>query len=159
MTMVLDREPAENKLLLSMAAGGAVTIAAGAICWFCGSDLAGGASLSEHSLRAAGAGLIAAAPLAAGRLMFWNEPAAQSLPPLAYLQRGKVEAFRPLISNLTPAQVCLLLDCYSHVPPHRRLVVALQCMLDLVSYIALIYTGDCFVLNQYPFVVTLAQQL
>ena len=103
--MVLDREPAESKLLLSLAAGGAVTIAAGAICWFCGSDLAGGASLSEHSLRAAGTGLAAAAPLAAGRLLFWNDGAAEALPPLSYLQRGKVESFKPLLSNLTPAQV------------------------------------------------------
>ena len=102
--MVLDREPAESKLLLSLAAGGAVTIAAGTICWFCGSDLAGGASLSEHSLRAAGTGLAAAAPLAAGRLLFWNDGAAEALPPLSYLQRGKVDAFKPLLSNLTPAQ-------------------------------------------------------
>ena len=126
--MVLDREPAENKLLLSLAAGGAVTIAAGAICWFCGSDLAGGASLSEHSLRAAGTGLAAAAPLAAGRLLFWNDGAAEALPPLSYLQRGKVEAFKPLLSNLTPAQVrstsaaaaSFYLMLYSLVARHHR---------------------------------------
>lgn len=107
MDSMLNSETGGAKVLMALVAGGAVTLAASGICWFCHSDLAGGASLSPHSLHAAGVGLVAGIPLAASRLLFWSDGAREVVPSLDDLQRGKLEYFKPLLSNMTAAQVCI----------------------------------------------------
>lgn len=49
----LENEPAPTKLAYAGAAASIILLGAGAVCWLCGNDLLGGASLSPHSLKAA----------------------------------------------------------------------------------------------------------
>lgn len=49
----LRNEPAPAKLAYAGAAASVILLGASALCWLCGNDLLGGASLSPHSLKAA----------------------------------------------------------------------------------------------------------
>ncbi|KAK9813148.1 hypothetical protein WJX72_009864 [[Myrmecia] bisecta] len=106
---MLSSEPAETKLLLSLLSGGVITVAALGVCWLCGTDPTGGMSVSASSLEAAGLGAVAALPLIALKLGLWSEQWRRSFPALDDAHRSQVEHFTPLISNMTPAQVSLVM--------------------------------------------------
>jgi len=55
-SQALEAEPAPTKLAFAAAAGSIILVGASAICWLCGTDPLGGASLSPHSLKAAEVG-------------------------------------------------------------------------------------------------------
>lgn len=53
----LENELPQTKLAFAAAAGSIIVLGASAICWLCGTDPLGGASLSPHSLKAAEVGV------------------------------------------------------------------------------------------------------
>lgn len=100
---------AAERLRLSAALGCLVTAAAVAICWLCGRDPTGGASLSASSLRAAAVGALLAAPVAAARHWGWSSPAAaEALPVLPDLRLRLAQASGPWVRGLAPAQLACL---------------------------------------------------
>jgi len=100
---------AGERLRLSAALGCLVTAAAVAICWLCGRDPAGGASLSPASLEAAAVGALLAAPLSAARHWGWSSPqAARLLPVLPDLRLRLAQASGPWVRGLAPAQLAAL---------------------------------------------------
>jgi hypothetical protein len=106
---LLEEQPATNKLALCLLAGGLISAGAAAVCWVCGLDPAGGASLSADTLRAAAVGGAAAAPLVALKALLWSEWARQQLPFLDDIHKAQVDAFKPVMANLNAAQTVLLL--------------------------------------------------
>jgi hypothetical protein len=100
---------AAERLRLSAALGCLVTAAAVAICWLCGKDPAGGASLSASSLRAAAVGALLSAPVAGLRHWAWSSPtAARLLPVLPDLRLRLAQASGPWVRGLAPAQLAAL---------------------------------------------------
>lgn len=106
---LLEEQPPTNKLALCLLAGGLISAGAAAVCWVCGLDPAGGASLSADSARAAAVGGAAAAPLVALKALLWSEWARQQLPFLDDIHKAQVDAFKPVMANLNAAQTTLLL--------------------------------------------------
>ena len=70
--------------------------------------LAGGASLSLHSLQSAGLGAAAALPLIIAKAALWTDAARQRFPILEEIQRREAETAAPVLSNMSPAQVSCL---------------------------------------------------
>lgn len=106
---MLEEEPAANKLALCTLAAAAISGGAAVVCWVCGLDPLGGASLSLDTARAAAVGGAAAAPLVALKWLLWSEQARRQWDFLDDIHRVQVEAFRPLMCNLSSAQTLLLL--------------------------------------------------
>jgi hypothetical protein len=106
---MLEEQPAEHKLALVLLAAGLVSGAAAAVCWLCGIDPAGGASLSTDTLRAAAVGGAAAAPLVAFKASLWSEPARRQLPFLDDIHKAQADAFKPVMANLNGPQTVVLL--------------------------------------------------
>ena len=89
---ILQEQPAGSKLALCLLAGGLISAGAAAVCWLCGLDPAGGASLSADTLRAAAVGGAAAAPLVALKAVLWSEAARRELPFLEDIHKAQVGA-------------------------------------------------------------------
>ncbi|EFN54080.1 hypothetical protein CHLNCDRAFT_136198 [Chlorella variabilis] len=107
---LLEEQPASSKLALCLLAGGLISAGAAVVCWLCGLDPAGGASLSADSLRAAAVGGAAAAPLVALKALLWSEAARREMPFLEDIHKAQVvDAFKPMLSNLNGAQTAALL--------------------------------------------------
>lgn len=106
---MLEEQAPEQKLMLCLLASGLVSAAAAAVCFLCGLDPLGGASLSLASLRAAAVGGAAAAPLVGLKALLWSESARRELPFLEDIHKAQVEAFKPVIANLNTAQTAVLL--------------------------------------------------
>jgi hypothetical protein len=106
---MLEEEPAASKLVLCTLAAAAISGGAALVCWVCGLDPLGGASLSPDTARAAAIGGAAAVPLVALKLLIWSEQARQQWDVLDDIHRKQVEAFKPLMCNLSSAQMLLLL--------------------------------------------------
>lgn len=87
---MLEEQPAEEKMAMCLFAGGLISTAAAAVCWLCGLDPLGGASLSFDSLRAAAVGGAAATPLVAAKALLWSEGARRQLPFLEDIHRAQV---------------------------------------------------------------------
>ena len=68
-------------------------------------DVAGGASVSLHSLMAATLGAAACAPLVMIKAGMWSSQARRRFPVLEALQRWQTESASPLVSHMSPAQV------------------------------------------------------
>ena len=62
------------------------------VCWVCGLDPLGGASLSAATARAAAVGGAAAAPLVALKALLWSEPARRQWDVLDDIHRRQVRA-------------------------------------------------------------------
>ncbi|KAL4440328.1 hypothetical protein ABPG75_003329 [Micractinium tetrahymenae] len=105
---MLEEQPAEQKLALCLLASGLVSGGAAFVCWLCGLDPLGGASLSVASLHAAAVGGAAAAPLVGVKALLWSETARRELPFLEDINRAQVDAFRPVMANLNTAQTAVL---------------------------------------------------
>lgn len=106
---MLEEQPAEQKLALCLLASGLISGGAAFVCWLCGLDPLGGASLSVASLHAAAVGGAAAAPLVALKALLWSERARRELPFLEDIHRAQVDAFQPVMANLNTAQMAVLL--------------------------------------------------
>jgi hypothetical protein len=65
----------------------------------------GGASLSLESIQAACLGALAAIPLALFKAATWSDGARRVFPPLAEAHQYKLDELRPLLANMSPAQV------------------------------------------------------
>uniref|UniRef100_A0A383V7Z6 Uncharacterized protein n=1 Tax=Tetradesmus obliquus TaxID=3088 RepID=A0A383V7Z6_TETOB len=102
--LLLEEEPG-HKLQVNALLGAVVLAASTAICWLCGKDPAGGASLSLNSLQAGLIGAAAAAPLVAYKLFSWTPPAQQQNPTLAALKRAQIDISRPWLSNMNREQL------------------------------------------------------
>ena len=87
---LLEEQPASSKLALCLLAGGLISAGAAVVCWLCGLDPAGGASLSADSLRAAAVGGAAAAPLVALKALLWSEAARREMPFLEDIHKAQV---------------------------------------------------------------------
>ncbi|KAL4429002.1 hypothetical protein ABPG77_006041 [Micractinium sp. CCAP 211/92] len=105
---MLEEQPAEQKLALCLLASGLVSGGAALVCWLCGLDPLGGASLSVASLHAAAVGGAASAPLVGAKALLWSETARRELPFLEDIHRAQVEAFKPVMANLNTAQTAVL---------------------------------------------------
>jgi hypothetical protein len=71
----------------------------------------GGASLSLESIQAACLGALAAIPLALFKAATWSDGARCVFPPLAEAHQYKLDELRPLLANMSPAQV---MGAYAH---------------------------------------------
>lgn len=87
---MLEEQPAEQKLALCLLASGLVSGGAALVCWLCGLDPLGGASLSVASLHAAAVGGAASAPLVGAKALLWSETARRELPFLEDIHRAQV---------------------------------------------------------------------
>jgi hypothetical protein len=90
-SMLAEEDPT-RKLALCLLAASLVSAAASAVCWLCGIDPLGGASLSMHTARAAAVGGAAAVPLVAGKALLWSEGARRQLPFLEDIHKSQVGA-------------------------------------------------------------------
>lgn len=90
-SMLAEEDPT-RKLALCLLAASLVSAAASAVCWLCGIDPLGGASLSLHTARAAAVGGAAAVPLVAGKALLWSEGARRQLPFLEDIHKSQVGA-------------------------------------------------------------------
>lgn len=102
---ILREESGLSKLLFGVAGGGVLTFVAYLICSLCNVDPWGGASLSGHSLHAAGVGLLASAPLAIAKFALWSDELCTSSIGLEQLRRDKLDTMRPLLSNMTASMM------------------------------------------------------
>ena len=73
--------------------------------------IAGGASLSLHSLTAATLGAAACVPLLMLRAGMWSSQARSQFPVLEEVQRWQAEVSIPVLHNMTHAQVVAAVPC------------------------------------------------
>lgn len=102
---MLLEEDAESKLSVNAAVGAVVLVASATICWLCGKDPAGGASLSISSLSAAAVGAAAALPLVAYKLLAWSPESHSANPTLATLHSALTNVNRPWLSGMCRRQL------------------------------------------------------
>lgn len=104
----------DEKLQVNVVLGGGITVAAFFICWLCGKDPWGGASLSLHSLQSAALGALFAVPLSAARVWSWSRDAYHRVPALEDMHRSQLEVTSPWLTGLGT--------------PHLATLVALECL-------------------------------
>ncbi|KAL3140555.1 hypothetical protein ABBQ32_005134 [Trebouxia sp. C0010 RCD-2024] len=107
----LSEQAPEFKIGLSLLTAGVITSGALALCWLTGSDPWGGASLSTHSLTAATLGCAACVPLLMLRASMWSREARKRFPVLEEVQRWQAEVHIPVLNNMTPVQMAVLVCC------------------------------------------------
>ena len=107
-SMIME-ESVERKLTVALIAGGVLSTGACVVCWVCGLDPLGGASLSLHSLRAAGLGGIAALPVALAKSLLWSDKARSYLPFLEEIQTRQIGDFQAILYELNPWQSAVIL--------------------------------------------------
>jgi len=91
---------------MAVIASSCIATVAQLLCWLGGADPWGGASLSLHSLKAAGVGALASIPLVLLNYYLWTSPRArEQLPFLDEVQSKQVEDFGPMIDGLSPLQL------------------------------------------------------
>eukprot|EP00879_Flechtneria_rotunda_P012463 GHRR01013015.1.p1 GENE.GHRR01013015.1~~GHRR01013015.1.p1 ORF type:complete len:263 (+),score=86.87 GHRR01013015.1:157-945(+) len=102
--MLLEEGP-EYKLQVQCVVAALVMTASTTICWLCGKDPAGGASLSWHSLQAAALGAAAAIPLVGYKWASWSSQAHKANASIAALQRARTEARKPWLTGMGNKQL------------------------------------------------------
>lgn len=103
---LLEQEPPQSKVFMAVIASSCIATVAQLLCWLGGADPWGGASLSLHSLKAAGVGALASIPLVLLNYYLWTSPkAAEQLPFLEEVQSKQLEDFGPMIDGLSPLQL------------------------------------------------------
>lgn len=106
---LLELQPPETKLLLSVSAAAIVSSVAYFVCWILGLDPWGGASLSVNSLRAALVGALAAVPLVVVNFLVWADYPSSRFVPVDELQDTKMQTYESVIGNMSSMQVAALL--------------------------------------------------
>lgn len=107
----LSEQAPEFRMSLSLLAGGVISSGALALCWLTGSDPWGGASVSFHSLVAATLGAVSCVPLLMLRAGMWTSEARRHFPVLEELQRWQAEQSSPIVRDMSPAQMAVIVCC------------------------------------------------
>lgn len=105
---LLMEEAGESKVVVALIAGLAVSAGAVFVCWLCGLDPLGGASLSIGSLHAAAIGGAVALPLVALKAGMWSEWAIEHLPFLEEVHQSQMNEFQPLLYRLSTVQTLIV---------------------------------------------------
>lgn len=105
---LLMEEAGESKVVVALIAGVAVSAGAVFVCWLCGLDPLGGASLSLGSLHAAAIGGAVALPLVALKAGMWSEWAIDHLPFLEEVHQSQMNEFQPLLHRLSTVQTLIV---------------------------------------------------
>lgn len=106
---LLELQPPETKLLLSVSAAAIVSSVAYFVCWILGLDPWGGASLSVDSLRSALVGALAAVPLVVVNFLVWADYPSSRFVPVDELQDARMQTYESVIGNMSSTQVAALL--------------------------------------------------
>lgn len=106
--MITDEGP-DSKVQVQALLGACYLAVAFTVCWLCGKDPWGGASLSLHSLQSAALGAALSAPLALFRWWTWTGDAYQRVGAMDDMHRALMEQSRPWLSGLGKQHVAVIL--------------------------------------------------
>ena len=110
LNMMLMEESVDRKVFIAALAGTGIATASFVVCWLCGIDPVGGASLSLGSLKAAALGGAVALPFVVVKACLWTDSCYQYIPHMQDLQQRQVKEFEPILYQLSPAQTLLVMS-------------------------------------------------
>lgn len=147
---LLELQPPETKLVLSLTAAAIVSSVAYFICWILGLDPLGGASLSVASLRAALVGALAAVPLVVVNFLVWADYSGSStFVPVEEIQDAKMQTYESVIGNMSASQVAALLTAETCSSMLMALPAALGGLMLCFTSLASV-AGDANMSSHFP---------